>query len=92
MTIRIQRLSVCLSLALAASNALAAPANPKEPTLGGEPGADLSCVPMPESPAGHFVCEDPDSYQRCKALEGKGKVRVEDDDKATPVLLCQQGG
>lgn len=63
-----------------------------EPTLGGSAGMDLTCVPMPESPAGHFVCEDPDSYQRCKALEGKGKVKVEGEKKSTPVVMCQQGG
>lgn len=64
----------------------------KFPTLGGEPGNDLTCEPMPDTAKGHFVCEDKESYDRCKTLEGTGKVRVNGAKKATPVVKCQQGG
>ncbi|MDP3856605.1 MAG: hypothetical protein Q8Q73_02470 [Stagnimonas sp.] len=92
MSHRILRLPLLLSAALLSGLASAAAPKPPIPTVGGEPGADLTCVPMPESPTGHFVCEDPDSYQRCKTLEGKGKVLVQGETKPTSVLLCQQGG
>lgn len=62
------------------------------PTLGGGPGMDLSCEAMPGEAPGHFVCEDPDSYARCKALVGKAMVRVDGGDEKTPVVACQQGG
>lgn len=73
--------------------ALALPAHAdKLPTMGGEVGMDLTCVPMPGEPAGHFVCEDRESYQRCKALVGKGEVRLEGTDEPVAVLRCEQGG
>lgn len=65
---------------------------PAAPTLGGPPGNDLSCEPIPDAAQGHFVCEDRDSYERCKALEGTGKVRVNGAETATRVVACQQGG
>ncbi len=80
-----------LALMMAASVSLPALAA-KEPTMGGEPGMDLTCVLMPEAPAGHFVCEDRESYARCKALEGKGKVRLSGEKISTPVTHCEQGG
>lgn len=73
--------------------ALALPAHAdKLPTMGGEAGMDLTCVPMPGEPDGHFVCEERESYQRCKALVGKGRGRLEGTDKPVPVLRCEQGG
>jgi len=62
------------------------------PTLGGAPGNDLACESIPDAPKGHFVCEDKESYERCKALERTGKVRVDGAKTATPVVECQQGG
>ncbi len=77
-------------LATTASGWGAAPA--KIPTLGGQPGNDLTCEPIPDAAKGNFVCEDKESYERCKALEGTGKVRLNGAEKATPVVKCQQGG
>lgn len=63
------------------------------PTLGGSAESDLTCEAMPGEAAGHFVCEDPDSYKRCKEIEeAKGKVRLEGAKEDTPVLMCMQGG
>ncbi|MEO8002502.1 MAG: hypothetical protein ABI644_11555 [Arenimonas sp.] len=62
------------------------------PSLGGSAEMEITCEPMPGESAGHFVCEDPDSFKKCKALEGKGKVRVDGDKKETKVLVCVQGG
>ncbi|MEO6226865.1 MAG: hypothetical protein ABIO61_03280 [Thermomonas sp.] len=64
----------------------------KFPTLGGEPGNDLTCEPIPDAAKGHFVCEDKESYDRCKMLESTGKVHVNGAKEATPVVKCQQGG
>lgn len=86
---------VCVSFVLIAmsGSGWAAPRSaPAAPTLGGAPGNDLTCVPIPDAAKGHFLCEDKDSYERCKTLEGKGKVRVNGAKKATPVAACQQGG
>lgn len=82
------RLATLLALA-----ALSAPTFANDsPTLGGGPGMDIACEPMPGEAPGHFVCETPDSYARCKALEGKGSVHLDGADKKTPVVQCQQGG
>jgi len=64
----------------------------KIPTLGGAPGDDLTCRPIPDAARGHFVCEDKESYERCNTLEGTGMVRVNGAKKATSVVKCQQGG
>ncbi|MEO6365775.1 MAG: hypothetical protein ABIO38_07000 [Luteimonas sp.] len=64
----------------------------KTPTLGGQPGNDLTCEPIPDAAKGHFVCEDKQSYERCKTLEATGKVRVNGAKQATQVVKCQQGG
>jgi len=79
-------LCTCTAMVIAADKPI------KMPTLGGAPGNDLTCVPIPDAAKGHFVCEDKDSYERCKALEGSGKVRVNGAKKATLVVKCQQGG
>ena len=82
-------LLVLSSLAMAESTPAPAPT----PTLGGSPEADLTCAPMPGEAAGHFVCEDPDSFKRCEDIKAaKGKVRVEGETRDTPVLMCMQGG
>ena len=79
-------------LATTATSWSAVRSTAKFPTLGGAPGNDLTCVPIPDAAKGHFVCEDRESYERCKTLEGSGKVRVNGAKKATPVVKCQQGG
>lgn len=76
-------------LATTATGWAAAPA--KIPTLGGQPD-DLTCQPIPDAATGNFVCEDKESYERCKTLEGTGKVHVNGGKEATPVVKCQQGG
>lgn len=62
------------------------------PSLGGAADMEITCEPMPGESTGHFVCEDPDSFKKCKALEGKGKVCVDGDKKETEVVMCIQGG
>ncbi len=87
------RFAPLLILLLATTSAGAAERTPaKFPTLGGEPGNDLTCEPIPDAAKGHFVCEDKESYDRCKTLEGTGKVHVNGAKEATPVVKCQQGG
>ncbi|MCY7354279.1 MAG: hypothetical protein LH470_04230 [Lysobacter sp.] len=88
------RFAPLLLLLLATTSAgwAAARSTAKFPTLGGEPGNDLTCESIPDAPQGHFVCEDKESYERCKALEGKGKVRVNGAKKGIPVVACRQGG
>ncbi len=87
--------SVCIVLLLTGSVAASGAAAKKTmpaPSLGGAAGMDITCEPMPGESAGHFVCEDPDSFKKCKALEGKGMVRVDGGKKETKVLMCAQGG
>ncbi len=79
-------------LATTATGWAAARSTTKVPTLGGAPGNDLTCVPILDAAKGHFVCEDTESYERCRTLEGTGKVRVNGAKKATPVVKCQRGG
>ena len=79
-------------LATTGSGWAAARSPAKIPTLGGAPGNDLTCESIPDAPKGHFVCEDKESYERCKALKGTGKVRVDGAKTTTPVLECRQGG
>ncbi len=62
------------------------------PSPSDQAATDLSCVPMPEAPIGHFVCEDRDSFERCKSLVGKGKLQIDGEPTATPVIHCEQGG
>ncbi|TJY59863.1 hypothetical protein E4T66_11820 [Sinimarinibacterium sp. CAU 1509] len=62
------------------------------PTESDQAATELSCTPMPEAPSGHFVCEDRDSFERCKALEGRGTLQVDGEPAATPVIHCEQGG
>ncbi|MEP6908307.1 MAG: hypothetical protein ABI858_10065 [Pseudoxanthomonas sp.] len=89
-------LGVAASFVLLLSTMPGASAAPEStanvPTLGGAAENDLTCEPMPDAAPGHFVCEDKESLHRCKALEGKGKVRVNGAKKPTPVVNCQQGG
>ena len=89
--LRLVHVLLVLLVTTATGSAATRPAA-KFPTLGGAPGNDLTCVPIPDAAKGNFVCEDKDSYQRCKTLEGSGKVRVNGAKKATPVVKCQQGG
>ena len=85
---------VCAAALLAiAGLAVAAKKAPAPaPTLGGSADAEITCEPMPGEAAGHFVCEDADSFKKCKALEGKGKVRLEGAKTDTKVVMCMQGG
>lgn len=84
--------SFVLVLSLIGGAASAQAPGEKAPTLGGGADNDITCVPEPEAPAGHFVCEDPDSFARCQALQGKGMVLVEGENKPVPVVECRQGG
>ena len=88
------RLAPLLLLLMATTSAgwAAARSPAKIPTLGGASGNDLTCEPIPDAAKGHFVCEDKESYERCRTLERTGKVRVNGAKKATPVVKCQQGG
>ena len=84
-----------LLLLLAGSVAAADAATKKNkpaPSLGGTAEVDITCEPMPGESAGHFVCEDAESFKKCKALEGKGMVRVDGNKKETKVVMCVQGG
>lgn len=84
---------VAAALFAIAGLALAAKKEPAAaPTLGGSSDAEITCEPMPGEAAGHFVCEDADSFKKCKALEGKGKVRLEGATTDTKVVMCVQGG
>ena len=81
-----------LLLCLAAATAHGEDAAPT-PLLGGSAEADLVCAAMPGEPAGHFVCEDPDSFAKCQEIAAaKGKVRIEGEEGEVAVLMCVQGG
>ena len=83
---------VLFTLMLAATGVTFA-ASETTPTLGGSGESDLTCEPMPGEAEGHFVCEDPDSFKRCKEIEeAKGAVRLEEATEDTPVVMCMQGG
>lgn len=58
------------------------------------PQPDYSEVCHPGESKGAVLCETSESYEYCKSLEGKGKMRVEGDDPAKPtrVVSCQQAG
>ena len=95
MTLRTAVLSTLFAAAVfgLAGTSLAAKKVPAPaPTMGGSANADITCEPMPGEAAGHFVCEDADSFNKCKALEGKGKVRLEGATTDTKVVMCMQGG
>ncbi len=65
-----------------------------KPVAEAEAGVDYSSVCHPGAVKGEVLCETSESYQYCKTLEGKGKMRVEGDDpdKPTKVISCQQAG
>ena len=91
-TLALSALFACALSAFAGASVAASKTPAPAPTLGGSGAAELTCEPMPGEAAGHFVCEDADSFKKCKALEGKGKVRLEGATTDTKVVMCVQGG
>jgi hypothetical protein len=60
----------------------------------GSSSTDYSDVCHPGARPGVVLCETPDSFAGCKAVEGRGKLMVEGDapGRPTAVKQCQQVG
>jgi len=76
-----------LTIALALPGIAAAKAKPA-------PVKDHRDVCHPAGEPGVVLCETPESYADCKAVEGKGQLLVEGDapEATTAVKQCQQAG